>query len=91
MSGGHALPRMADWRLGLFGGLATAIVPCSLRARPTASIAMPVSWQALVGLSNAAQFPAAHIALASSDPWRGYFAVQQRVSTDVLNALRQIG
>jgi bifunctional non-homologous end joining protein LigD len=70
---------------------ATAIVPYSLRARPTASIAMPVTWQALAGLQTAAHFTAAQLTLASSDPWRGFFALRQRVSSDVLSVMRQFG
>ena len=70
---------------------ATAILPYSLRARPTASIAMPMTWNTLGGLHNAAQFTAAHVALSSSDPWRGFFALRQRVSPDVLSVLQQFG
>ena len=68
---------------------ATAIVPYSLRARPTATIAMPVTWQALADLRSAAQFTAAHMAMASGDPWRGLFSLRQHVSEDVLSMLRQ--
>ena len=67
---------------------ATAIMPYSLRARPAASIAMPVTWRALADLHSAAQFTAPHMALASIDPWRGFFALRQRVTADVLNLLR---
>lgn len=70
---------------------ATAIVPYSLRARPTASIAMPMTWKALGGLHTAAQFTAAHVAVSSIDPWRGFFALRQRVSPDVLSVLQQFG
>jgi bifunctional non-homologous end joining protein LigD len=70
---------------------ATAIMPYSLRARPTASIAMPVTWRALAGMYTAAQFTASHITLPSSDPWRGFFSVRQSVSADVLNVLRRFG
>ncbi len=70
---------------------ATAIVPYSLRARPTASIAMPVTWQDLAGLRSAAQFTATQMALAPVDPWRGFFALRQHVSADVLDVLRQFG
>jgi bifunctional non-homologous end joining protein LigD len=68
---------------------ATAIVPYSLRSGPTASIAMPVTWQALVGLQTGAHFTVPHMTLASRDPWRGFFAIRQRVSSDVLSMLRQ--
>ena len=68
---------------------ATAIVPYSLRARPTASIAMPTTWHGLAGLHSAAQFTAPRLSLSSNDPWRGFFAARQRLSTGVLSSLRQ--
>jgi bifunctional non-homologous end joining protein LigD len=70
---------------------ATAIVPYSLRARPTASVAMPVTWPTLTGLHSAAEFTAVQLSLASTDPWRGFFTARQRVSNDVLQVLRQFG
>jgi bifunctional non-homologous end joining protein LigD len=70
---------------------ATAIVPYSLRARPTASIAMPVTWPALARLHTAAHFTGPHMTSPSSDPWRGFFALRQRVSADVLSVMRQFG
>jgi bifunctional non-homologous end joining protein LigD len=70
---------------------ATAIVPYSLRARATASIAMPVTWQGLAGQNTAAHFSAPHVTSTFSDPWRGFFILRQRVSSDVLSVLRQFG
>ena len=70
---------------------ATAVVPYSMRARPTASIAMPVTWRGLAGLHNAAQFAAPGMTPASRDPWRGFFAMRQHVPADVLSVLRQFG
>lgn len=69
---------------------ATAIVPYSLRARATASIAMPLTWRALAGVQSAAQFTAPQLMLAS-DPWRGFFRGRQHLSTDVLRTLRRFG
>jgi len=65
---------------------ATAISPYSIRARPTASLAMPVSWQQLEGLQSAAAFTAQMETIPAVDPWRG-FAKQQTMSQSVLNVL----
>jgi bifunctional non-homologous end joining protein LigD len=70
---------------------ATAIVPYSLRARQTPSIAMPTTWQALNGLHSAAQFTAPQLTLSSNDPWKGFFSVRQRLSPDILRTLKQFG
>ena len=65
---------------------ATAITPYSIRVRPTASLAMPVSWQQLRGLQSAAAFTARLETIPAGDPWRG-FANPQTVSQSVLNIL----
>ena len=47
------------------------------------------AWAA--GLHTAAHFTAPHMTSTSSDPWRGFLAIRQRVSPNVLSVLRQFG
>ena len=63
---------------------ATAIQPYSLRARPEASIAMPLSWSQLPKLKSANQFRMKHALALKSDPWKGFFACRQRISKGAL-------
>ena len=56
----------------------TAILPWSLRARPGAHVATPVSWDELAKIKSAAAFDI-HSALKRKDPWRGFFSSSQRL------------
>ncbi|HEX3215769.1 MAG TPA: DNA ligase D [Aestuariivirgaceae bacterium] len=67
---------------------ATAILPWSLRARPKATVAMPVSWKELETIESADVFTIANAA-ARRDPWRGFFATKQRISDAALRHLRR--
>ncbi len=78
-----------DWLRNKRSG--TAIVPYSLRARPSASVAMPVSWRTLAGVQSASQFTVADTATAGGSPWRGFFDVRQHVTSNVMTVLRQFG
>lgn len=53
---------------------ATAIAPYSTRARPTASVAVPVTWEELRTLASAAAFKLKDMParLAEPDPWADY-------------------
>jgi len=57
----------------------TAIAPYSTRARPDASVALPVSWPALARLSSArpASVKDAARIVRDGDPWPGYFSLRQ--------------
>ena len=55
---------------------ATAILPWSLRARPGAPVAAPVSWDQLAQ-TRAASAVDIKSALKHKDPWRGFFAAKQ--------------
>ncbi len=60
---------------------ATAIAPYSTRARQGGRIALPISWNELPNL-NPDEFTipwAIHSILRRRDPWKDYFAVQQRI------------
>jgi bifunctional non-homologous end joining protein LigD len=55
---------------------ATAILPWSLRARPGAAVATPLTWDALAGVKSAAAYDI-KTALKLKDPWRGFFTLKQ--------------
>ena len=63
---------------------ATAIQPFSLRARPEASIAMPLTWAQLPSLKSANQFRMKHALALKTDPWQGFFDCKQRISKQTL-------
>ena len=67
---------------------ATAILPWSLRARPQATVAVPVSWKELETIAGADSFKIADAA-ARRDPWRGFFSTRQRISDAALKHLRR--
>ena len=55
---------------------ATAILPWSLRVRPGAPVAAPVSWDQLAEAPAASAFDIKS-AVKHKDPWRGFFAAKQ--------------
>lgn len=59
---------------------ATAITPWSLRARPNASVAMPVSWRELEGVTRADAFTINEALERKGDPWRDFFKLDQSIS-----------
>ena len=63
---------------------ATAIMPYSLRARPEASVAMPLSWRDLPKLKRANQFRMKDALARRSDPWKDFFTLKQRISKETL-------
>lgn len=63
---------------------ATAIMPYSLRAKPEASIAMPLAWSALSRLKSSNQFRMKHALSLRADPWKGFFECRQRISKETL-------
>ncbi|MDB5570521.1 MAG: ligase [Hyphomicrobiales bacterium] len=63
---------------------ATAILPWSLRARPNASVAVPVSWRELTRIKSADAFDMAAALKRKSDPWAEFFTLKQRISDETL-------
>ena len=57
---------------------ATAILPWSLRARPGAPAATPLSWNELAKAKSAAAFDI-RTAAKRKDPWRDFFTTRQRL------------
>ncbi|HEY7749121.1 MAG TPA: non-homologous end-joining DNA ligase [Aestuariivirgaceae bacterium] len=67
---------------------ASAIVPWSLRAKPTASVAMPVTWRELEKMDAADRFTL-RTATARKNPWPDFFSIKQRIDPDMLDYLRR--
>ncbi len=67
---------------------ATAILPWSLRARPGAPVAMPVSWAALARLTSAAAFTIKS-KLKADDGWNGFFETRQTIPRQALEFVRR--
>jgi bifunctional non-homologous end joining protein LigD len=67
---------------------ATAIMPYSLRARPEASIAMPLAWSALAKLKSANAFRMKDALARRRDPWKGFFELDQKISQATLETVR---
>ena len=80
-----------DWMRNQRG--ATAIAPYSLRARPGAPIATPVSWRELPRIDSAADYTLGNIrsrlAHLKSDPWKGYGTVRQSITNAALEFVRR--
>lgn len=61
---------------------ATAIIPYSLRAKPTATASVPLSWSELGRLKSASAFTLVDVErriARRKDPWLGYFKLRQRL------------
>ena len=58
---------------------ATAILPWSLRARPGATVATPLSWKTLASVGSASAFDIRN-ALDVKDDWRGFFETAQTIA-----------
>jgi bifunctional non-homologous end joining protein LigD len=72
-----------DWMRNERG--ATAIAPYSPRARPEASIAIPVDWQDLARRKSANADTIRNFKVsAGRTPWAGYFDVQQSIAAATL-------
>jgi len=71
----------------------TSIAAYSTRARPHAPISMPITWAELRSSLDPASFTIAtvprRLARLSADPWRGYWACRQRLTTQRVRAVRE--
>lgn len=66
---------------------ATAILPWSLRARPGAPVAAPLTWESLESIDRARAFTL-KTALEAPDAWPDFFATRQNISAEALAAMR---
>jgi len=70
---------------------ATAVVPYSLRARPGARVATPLSWSELSAKTTPAEFTIATVpdrVRRGKDPWADYAKSAQRLTAKALRAVR---
>ncbi len=78
-----------DWMRNARG--ATAVVPWSLRARPGAPIAMPISWDDLVSVTSGDQMTIPevidYLRSAPDDPWSDLQASTQRLTSATVQSL----
>ena len=74
-----------DWLRNNKGS--TAILPWSLRARPTAPIAAPLSWPTLDDMASAAQHTIKDAA-ALEDPWEAFRTRRQTIPRKLIPAAR---
>ncbi|MDE2577337.1 MAG: DNA ligase D [Hyphomicrobiales bacterium] len=68
--------------------IATAILPWSLRARPGAPAAVPVTWKELQSLGSGAAFNI-ETAPTRADPWKNYFTIKQTIPRAALDFMRK--
>ncbi len=67
---------------------ATAILPWSLRARPGATVATPLSWKMLASVDRASAFDI-RSALDVKDGWAGFFETSQTIAPAALTFMRE--
>ena len=75
-----------DWLRNKFSS--TAVVPYSLRAKDTPSIAMPVTWRDLSAVRSASAFQATSSFLSRRDPWPDFFKIKQNIGAGILDQFR---
>jgi len=66
---------------------ATAILPWSLRARPGAPVAVPLTWESLEAIDGARAFNL-KTAFEAPDAWADFFSTRQTISAEALAAMR---
>ena len=66
----------------------TAVLPWSLRARPGATIAVPLSWKALAALGSSSAFTIRDKPVLK-DAWPQFFATRQTIRAQALSFARK--
>lgn len=66
---------------------ATSVAPYSIRARPGASVSMPIPWSALSDKLRPDQFTMADALRKRADPWKDFFATRQTIDREVVARL----
>lgn len=67
---------------------ATAVLPWSLRARPTASVAVPLAWDEVPALGAPNRFGVMEAA-ARPDPWTDFWTTRQRLDPQAIDFLKR--
>lgn len=71
----------------------SAVLPYSLRAKETSSVAMPVAWSDLKKIKSAAEFTLEkalkHIKARTQDPWKGYWKLDQVLPAEEVKKRRR--
>jgi bifunctional non-homologous end joining protein LigD len=67
---------------------ATAVLPWSLRARPKATVAVPLAWDEVPGLASAGAWTVSDIT-DRTDPWTDFWTRKQRIDPAALNYLQR--
>ncbi len=65
---------------------ATAIVPWSIRARATASVAAPITWDELPKFKSPAAFTIRNY--PTKNPWPKFFSIEQKIPAGAIDFLR---
>jgi bifunctional non-homologous end joining protein LigD len=70
----------------------TSVAAFSTRARPKATVSMPIAWEDLSPRLRADQFTVqtvpTRLARESRDPWAGYWRLRQKITA---RALKEVG
>lgn len=74
-----------DWMRNKRGS--TAILPWSIRARPGASVAVPLAWSGLARTKRADEYSLKE-AIAARDGWAGFFELSQTIPRAALNFVK---
>jgi bifunctional non-homologous end joining protein LigD len=69
----------------------TAVAAFSARAKPSATVSMPVSWKQLTARLKPAAFTVTTAPKKlSTDPWRDYWSCKQKISATAFKAITQL-
>jgi bifunctional non-homologous end joining protein LigD len=69
----------------------TAVAAFSARAKPSATVSMPVSWKQLTGRLKPAAFTVTTVPKKlRTDPWRDYWSCKQKISATAFKAITQL-
>jgi bifunctional non-homologous end joining protein LigD len=69
----------------------TSVAAFSARAKPAATVSMPVSWQRLTAKLNPESFDVISVPRKRrADPWREYWSCRQQISSTAFTAITQL-
>ena len=69
--------------------MASAIMPYSARARPGATVAVPLTWSDLSTLDSARPYSIKTAPLTGRQPWTGYFKIDQAIAPGAIDLVRR--